>query len=88
MSSVETKAKDDLILEIATPKGPFKGEFSKTTKVSTVIEVVITEKQLDRKDGYELVYGDQVLQPVERPLVSFGLPHIAKLTLVAQGTGV
>jgi hypothetical protein len=78
----------EIILDIATPKGPFEGEFRKNTTVARVIEVVIEEKKLDRKDTFELVHGDKVLQPVDRTLESFGLHGKVKLELVATGSGV
>jgi hypothetical protein len=79
---------DEVVLDIATPKGLFKGAFPKTTKVSQVIAVVIEEKDLDTKDSFELVYGDTVLKPEERTLVSFGLHGEVQLELVATGSGV
>jgi hypothetical protein len=78
----------EILLNIATPKGLFEGIFHETTKVSTVIEIVVEKKQLDRKDTFELVHGDKVLQPVDRTLETFGLKHKANLELVATGSGV
>lgn len=75
-------------MDIATPNGPFKGAFDKNTKVIDIIETVVREMKLDNKDGFELVKGETVLQPVERPLVSFGLQGTVKLELVATGSGV
>lgn len=79
---------NDVTLDIATPNGLFKGTFGKNTKVIDVIETVIRDMHLDNKDGFELVKGETVLQPVERPLVSFGLQGTVKLELVATGSGV
>ncbi len=78
----------EVILDIATPKGPFKGEFPTTTSVAHVIDVVVNDKGLDRKDSFELVSGDKVLQPTERTLGSFGLHGKVELELVATGSGV
>jgi hypothetical protein len=78
----------EILLEIATPKGLFEGIFDEKTKVSTVIEIVVDKKGLDKKDTFELVHGEQVLQPTDRTLQSFGLKHKAKLELVATGSGV
>ena len=78
----------EILLEIATPKGLFEGIFHESTKVSAVIEVVVEKKDLNRKDTFELVHGDKLLQPTDRTLESFGLKHKAKLELVATGSGV
>jgi hypothetical protein len=76
-------------MDIATPKGPFVGVFYKATKVAEVIKVVVDDKDLDKKDTFELVYKDKVLQPDDRTLESFGLHHgEVKLELVATGSGV
>jgi hypothetical protein len=78
----------EILLDIGTPKGLFKGIFPESTKVSTVIEAVVEKKGLDKKDTFELVHGDKILQPTDRSLESFGLKHKAKLELVATGSGV
>jgi hypothetical protein len=83
----EVKA-DEILLEIATPKGLFRGVFQESTKVSTIIEIVVEKKDLDKKDTFELVHGERVLQPTDRTLESFGLKHKAELELVATGSGV
>lgn len=75
-------------LEIATPKGMFTGEFPNTTKVEEVIQAVVEEKGLNRSDGIELIHNGTTLEPIERPLVSFGLEGTVSLELVAQGSGV
>jgi len=81
-------AADEVTLEIATPKGMFTGSFVKTAKVKDVIEAVVASLGLNRGDALELVHNGDVLQPVERPLVSFGLSGTVKLDLVATGSGV
>ena len=86
--SPRPRPQGEVILDIATPKGSFRGEFPETTTVATVIDIVVEEKNLDRKDSFELVYGDKVLQPVERTLGSFGLHGKVDLELVATGSGV
>jgi hypothetical protein len=78
----------EVVLDIATPKGPFRGVFPKTTTIAEVIDVVVDAKKLDKKDTFELVHGDTVLQPVNRTLGSFGLHGVVKLELVATGSGV
>jgi len=78
----------EILLEIATPKGLFEGIFDEKTKVSQVIEVVVNKKDLDKKDTFELIHGEQKLEPTDRTLQSFGLKHKAKLELVATGSGV
>jgi hypothetical protein len=78
----------EILLKIATPKGLFVGIFRDSTTVATVIETVVEKKGLSRKDTFELVHGETVLQPVNRTLENFGLKHKADLELVAQGSGV
>lgn len=78
----------DITLDIATPRGPFVGEFPKTTKVAEVINTVVSAVGLTLGEQFELVYNGAVLQPTERPIVSFGLEDGAKLELVATGSGV
>jgi hypothetical protein len=81
-------SQDDVTLEIGTPKGLFTGTFPKTTKIEDVIAAVVAAKGLDGGEALELVYNGQVLQPVQRPLVSFGLAGTVQLELVATGSGV
>lgn len=78
----------EILLKIATPKGLFAGIFHDSTTVATVIETVVDKKDLSRKDTFELVHGETVLQPVDRTLESFGLKRKADLELVATGSGV
>lgn len=78
----------EILLKIATPKGLFTGIFREDTAVATVIETVVEKKDLSRKDAFELVHGETVLQPVDHTLESFGLRRKADLELVAQGSGV
>ena len=78
----------EILLKIATPKGLFTGIFRESATVATVIETVVEKEDLDRKDTFELVHGETVLQPVDRTLESFGLKRKADLELVAQGSGV
>jgi myo-inositol catabolism protein IolC len=78
----------EILLEIATPKGMFTGVFHENTTIAAVIDLVVEKKELNRKDSFELVHGDTVLQPTNRTLASFGLKHNAKLELVATGSGV
>lgn len=79
---------ENITLEIATPKGIFTESFSKTTKISEVIAATISAMDLDGSDTFDLVKDGEVLQPVDRPLVSFGLSGTVKLELVATGSGV
>ncbi len=78
----------DTTLDIATPAGAFTQTFPKTTKVSEVIQVAIERMGLDPNEQFDLVHDGQVLQPVERPLVSFGLEDGDQVELVATGSGV
>jgi hypothetical protein len=78
----------EILLEIATPKGIFTGVFDGNTTIAAVIDVVVEKKELNRKDTFELVHDDTVLQPTNRALASFGLKCKAKLELVATGSGV
>ena len=77
-----------IVLDIATPKGVFHGEFPKTTKVAEVIATVIEAMEIDSGDSLDLIHNGEVLQPTERPLVSFGLEGTVQLELVATGSGV
>ena len=79
---------EEVTLEIATPKGLFTDTFAKTTKIQDVINAAIAALGLDGGDSLELVHNGQVLQPVQRPLVSFGLEGTVQLDLVATGSGV
>jgi hypothetical protein len=80
---------DNVALEIATPNGVFRGSFDKNEKVEQVIEDVVKDRKLAEGDAFELFFGDIPLEPVSRPLVSFGLKEGKyKLTLVATGSGV
>jgi hypothetical protein len=79
---------DQITLEVATPNGVFRGTFEKTAKVEEVLAAIIADRNLAAGDSFELHYGDTILQPVQRPLVSFGLTGTVKLTLVATGSGV
>ncbi len=75
-------------LEVATPNGVFRGSFAKTTKVEDVIAAIVADRELDAGDAFDLFHGETQLQPVQRPLVSFGLEGLVRLTLVATGSGV
>lgn len=78
----------DIHLEVATPNGVYRGTFPKTTKVKDVIVVIVEDRDLENGDAFQLFYGEVVLEPVDRPLVSFGLPANVLLMLVATGSGV
>lgn len=79
---------EEITLEIATPNGIYTTTVPKTTKVSEVIAAAVADRDLAEGDAFELVYNGEVLQPVERPLVSFGLSGHVSLELVATGSGV
>lgn len=79
---------DEVILEIATPKGMFKGIFPKTTTISEVINKAANTLKLDKSDSLELVYKDKVLVPIKDRLIDFHLTGTIQLELVATGTGV
>lgn len=80
---------DDVRLEIATPNGVFRGTFDKNDTVETVIKAVVKDRKLVEGDAFELYFNDVHLQPINRPLVSFGIKKGAyKLALVATGSGV
>jgi hypothetical protein len=85
---LENLKRDEILLEVATPKGLFRGIFRENTTVSEVIKVIVDKKELDRKDTFELFHGETQLQPTNRTLESFGLKRKAKLELVATGSGV
>lgn len=79
---------DEIVLEIAAPKGLFKGAFPKTATISEVIEQVAKDQGLDRSDVLELVYKGDVLEPTKETLAHFGLVGVVQLELVATGSGV
>jgi hypothetical protein len=88
-NSGKTHDDDDVVLEIATPNGVFRGSFDKNDKVEEVIKEVVKDRDLAEEDAFELYFGDVHLDPVTRPLVSFGIKKGKyKLTLVATGSGV
>ena len=80
--------KEQVTLNVATPNGVFTGIFPNTTKVKEVIDAVVDDRQLADGDSFELVHDGEVLQPVQRTLVSFGLIGTVQLELVATGSGV
>ena len=79
---------EEVTLEVGTPKGLFTGVFAKTAKIAEVIEAAVKSLGLDGGDSLEIVHAGEVLQPVERTLVSFGLVGTVQLELVATGSGV
>jgi hypothetical protein len=79
---------DQITVNVGTPKGPFMGTFSKTTKIEEVIRAAVEALKIDGGELLELVKDGQVLQPVQRTLVSFGLAGTVSLELVATGSGV
>ena len=79
---------DEVTLEIAAPKGLFKGIFPKTATVSEVIEQVAKTQGLNRADVLELVYKGKTLKPAKETLAHFGLIGVVQLELVATGSGV
>lgn len=79
---------EEVVLEIGTPKGLFTGTFAKTAKIEEVIAAAVAAMGLDGGDSLELVHNGEVLRPVQRPLVSFGLEGTVQLELVATGSGV
>lgn len=78
----------DITVEVGTPKGLFTGVFEKTAKLKDIIKSAIETLGLDGGDSLELVYNGEILQPVERTLVSFGLCGTVAMELVATGSGV
>jgi hypothetical protein len=79
---------DDVVtLEVATPKGPWKGRFPSTTLVSEVIKTIVKDLKL-ADEPYQLVHEKRPLEPTSKPLSSFGLTGTVKLALVATGSGV
>lgn len=79
---------NEIFLEVATPNGVFNGGFPPTTKIEDVISTIVNSQQLIEGDSFELVHNGEVLQPEQRPLVSFGLSETTMLELVATGSGV
>ena len=83
----EEPGKDEIILDVATPKGPWSGAFPKTTKIQVVIDTIVNDLGL-KQETFQLVYNGTLMEPTSRTLVSFGLEGPAKLALVATGDGV
>lgn len=79
---------EEVTLEVGTPKGLFTGIFAKTAKIAEVIAAAVNNLGLDGGDLLELVHNGEILQPVQRTLVSFGLAGTVQLELVATGDGV
>lgn len=80
---------ETLKLTIGTPRGPFTAKFDKTAKVSDVIDAAIERMELSgAPEDFEAFHGETELEPITRPLVSFGLKDGDKLLLAAQGEGV
>lgn len=88
MANVHGHSENEVTLVVATPKGLFTETFPKTAKIEDVITAAVNAKCIDSGESLELVYNGQVLQPVQRTLVSFGLAGTVKLELVATGSGV
>ncbi len=80
--------KDTVTLEIATPKGLFKGAFSMDLTISEVIQYVLKEMGLGSGDKYELVRDGTSLGSNGKKLSELGLSGVEKLELVATGRGV
>ena len=81
-------AVEEITVEVATPKGMFSGSFPKTAKVKDVIDAAVASLGIDSSESLELVRNGEVLQPIERTLISFGLSGRVQLDLVATGSGV
>jgi hypothetical protein len=81
-------SQDNITLEIATAKGMFTGTFPKTTKIQEVITAAVVAMGIDSGESLELVHNGQILQPVQRTLISFGFEGTVQLELVATGSGV
>jgi hypothetical protein len=79
---------DDIHVEVATPNGVFRGGFRETTTVEEVIHIIVKDRDLAEGDAFQLYYGETLLEPVQRLLASFHLPHKVRLSLVATGSGV
>ena len=78
---------DEVILNIATPNGMFEAVFRKKTTVGEVINIVVDDKKLDKKDSFELVHKGEQLLPATRTLENFHLHQFVKVELVATGSG-
>lgn len=78
----------EITLNIATPRGVFTETFDKNVKVDEVIALAIERMGLTPGEQFELVHNGTVLQPTNRPLVSFHLTDGADVELVATGSGV
>ena len=79
---------DKITLQIATPNGVFGQAFVKTATVEDAIAAAVAAQHLAEGDAFDLVHNGEVLQPKQRPLVSFRLSGTVMLELVATGSGV
>lgn len=79
---------DEVTVKVGTPKGLFTGIFAKTAKIAEVIAAAVSSLGLDGGDLLELIHNGEILHPVQRTLVSFGLAGTVQLELVATGDGV
>ena len=79
---------EEVTVEVGTPKGLFTGTFAKTAKIKEVIAAAVASLELDGGESLELVHDGEVLEPVERALVSFGFTGTVALQLVATGSAV
>jgi hypothetical protein len=53
-----------------------------------VIKAIVDDRKLSPGDTFELFFDETQLEPIQRPLASFGLSGTVQLTLVAAGSGV
>ncbi|WP_127023600.1 hypothetical protein [Flagellimonas beolgyonensis] len=86
----DNQTKKELNITIKTPKGDLKQTFSKTNKVSAVINYVVQKLGLSQNGQYELRTEDnptEALQP-ERTLVSYKIEDCSVLVFVDFGKAV
>ncbi len=77
------------MLKIGTPKRSFTATFPRKVTVAEMIKIAINEKKLDGGvDAFELFFGDKLLTPTDREVVSFGVKTGDTLLLAATGSGV
>lgn len=77
---------DKITVEVATPKGVFKGIFPYDATVSDIIKESVGGSNM-RDDLLELVYKGEVL-PLDKTLEELGIKGTVQFELVATGAGV
>ena len=76
-----------ITLKVATPAGVYENEFEVTLKVHEVVDIVVKEKGLQKRDAFELAFDGEPL-PNDSPIGSFDFEDGTVLDLIASGSAV